>query len=110
MLSIHYSGTNSFLLVNTTKIYQFKAKDSEIKPYTVCIGNTSKDFTINVYEKTGLNRVVKVFSIDYNAVNTSNILDIHRYLMKETSYEIMFLIYQENACCIIKCLHNSKFR
>ena len=51
------------MLVNTTKIYQFKAKDSEIKPYTVCLGNTSKDFTINVYEKTGLNGVAKVFSI-----------------------------------------------
>ena len=71
---------------------------------------TSKDFTINVYEKTVLNGVVKVFSIDYNAVNTSNILDIHRWLMKETSYEIMFLIYQENDCWIIKYLHNSKFR
>ena len=30
-LSLHYNGSNSFLFVNTTKIYQFKAKDSEIK-------------------------------------------------------------------------------
>ena len=34
-LSLHYNGSNSLLLVNATKIYQFKAKDSEIKniPY-----------------------------------------------------------------------------
>ena len=30
-LSFHYYGSNSFLFVNATKIYQFKAKDSEIK-------------------------------------------------------------------------------
>ena len=31
VLSLHYNESNSFLLVNATKIYQFKAKDSEIK-------------------------------------------------------------------------------
>ena len=28
-LSMHYNGSNIFLFVNATKIYQFKAKDSE---------------------------------------------------------------------------------
>ena len=27
----------SFLFVNATKIYQFKAKESEIKPYILCL-------------------------------------------------------------------------
>ena len=35
VLSLHYNGSNSFLFLNATKIYQFKAKDSEIKDYTV---------------------------------------------------------------------------
>ena len=30
-LSLQYNGSNSFLFVNTTKIYQFKSKDFEIK-------------------------------------------------------------------------------
>ena len=30
-LSMHYIGTSGVLFVNATKIYQFKAKDSEIK-------------------------------------------------------------------------------
>ena len=30
-LRLHYNGSNSFLFDNATKIYQFKAKDSEIK-------------------------------------------------------------------------------
>ena len=28
-------------------MYHFKAKDSEIKPYTSCVGNILKDFTLN---------------------------------------------------------------
>ena len=51
VLSLHYNGSNSFLFVNATKIYQFKAKDSEIKDYTLCLGNISKDFTINNMKK-----------------------------------------------------------
>ena len=45
-LSVHYKykGSNSFLYVNTTKIYQFKAKDSEIKRYPLCLGKISGDF------------------------------------------------------------------
>ena len=32
-LSLNYNGSNSFVVVNATKIYQFKAKISEIKPH-----------------------------------------------------------------------------
>ena len=46
-LSLHYNGSNSFLFVNATKIYQFKTKDSEINDYALCLGNISKDFIIN---------------------------------------------------------------
>ena len=37
VLSLHYNGSYSFLFVNSTKIYQFKAKDSEIKDYALCV-------------------------------------------------------------------------
>ena len=30
--SLHYNGSSSLLFVNATKVYQFKAKDSEIMP------------------------------------------------------------------------------
>ena len=46
VLSLHYNGSNSFLFVNPTKIYQFKAKDSEIKNYALFLGKISKDFTV----------------------------------------------------------------
>ena len=37
--SLQYNGSHSFLFVKATKIYQFKAKDSEIKDYTLCLAN-----------------------------------------------------------------------
>ena len=43
-LSLHYNGSNIFLFVNATKIYQFKAKDSEIKKHSLCLGNISGVF------------------------------------------------------------------
>ena len=51
VLSLHYNGSNSFLFVDATKVYQFKAKNSEIKDYALCLGNISKDFTISYLKK-----------------------------------------------------------
>ena len=56
VLTIHYTGSNSFMFVNATKIYQFSIKD-----YTLFLGNISKDFTINVMKKTGLKEIVVFF-------------------------------------------------
>ena len=44
-LSLHCNGANSYLFLNGTKIIKFKAKDSEIVPYSLCLGNISKDWT-----------------------------------------------------------------
>ena len=57
MLSFHNNGSNSFLFVNDTKLYQFKAKVSEIKPYILCLGNISEVFTIDNIKNTGLKNV-----------------------------------------------------
>ena len=63
-LSLHYNGSNSFLFLNVTKIYQFKAKKPEIKPFPLGLRNISKDFTANNMRKTGLNGYVYNFSVD----------------------------------------------
>ena len=47
--------------VDATKIYQFKAKDSEIKIFLLCLGNISKDFGIYNMKKVGLKGSVKIF-------------------------------------------------
>ena len=61
VLSLHYKGSDSFLFVDATKTYQFKAKVSEIKNYPMCFGNVSKDFTIDNMKKTGLKRSINFF-------------------------------------------------
>ena len=50
----------------------------------MCLVNISKDFAINNMKETGLKGVVKDFTVNCNAVDTNNILDIQRYLMQET--------------------------
>ena len=65
-------------------MYQFKAKDSQIKPHPLYLGNISKIFTIDSMKKIGLKGAMKYFTVDFNANRDNNILDIHRYLMKET--------------------------
>ena len=53
-LSLHYNGENSYLFVNGTEIIKFKAKDSEIVPYSLCPGNISKDCTNDNMKKQDL--------------------------------------------------------
>ena len=42
-LILHYNGANSYLFVNGTETIKVKAKDFEITPYQLCLGNISKD-------------------------------------------------------------------
>ena len=52
-LSLHYNGDSSYLFVNGKEIANFKAKDSEIVPYPLCLGIVSEDFSpINKNDKT----------------------------------------------------------
>ena len=47
LLSLNRNGSNSFSFANAKNLYQFKTKDSEIKRYSLCLGNVSEDFTVN---------------------------------------------------------------
>ena len=82
-LSLHYNGANSFLFVNGKEIHKFKAKDSEIVATPLCLGNISKDWSVDNMKKTGFNGYVYDFSVDYDAIAVDDILDIHNYLMKK---------------------------
>ena len=82
-LSLHYNEANSSLFVNSTEIHKFTAKDSEIVPNNLCLGNVSKDFWASKTKKTGLNGQIYDFSVDYDAINVDDLLEIHKYLMKK---------------------------
>ena len=76
-------ATVSYLLM-LQNIYQFQAKDSEIKDYTLCLGDISKDFTINSMRNNKIKMNCKFFFVDFNPTDTNDILDIYKYLMKAT--------------------------
>ena len=82
---LHYNRANSYLFVNGTEIYKFKAKDSEIVASPLCLGNISKDWLIDNMKKTGFNGYVYDFSVDYDAIAVDDVNNIHKYLMRENS-------------------------
>ena len=84
-LSLHYNGDNSYLFVNGKEIHKFKAKDSEIVPYQLCLGGLSKDFEVGYMRTSALIGYAYDFSIDYGTIANDKILDIHKYLMEKNS-------------------------
>ena len=82
-LSLHYNKENSYLFVNGTEIIKFKSKDPEILPYPLCLGNISRDWSVDNLKKTGLNGYVYGFTVDYDIIAVDDILDIHTYLIKK---------------------------
>ena len=84
-LILHYNGANSYIFVNGTEIYNFKAEDSEIVATPLCLGNISKDWSVDNMKKTGFNGYVYDFSVDYDATDVDDIKDIHKYLMKKNN-------------------------
>ena len=84
---MHYNGANSYLFVNGVEIHKFNVTNSEINATPLCLGNISKDFSVENMKKTGLNGYVYDFSVDYGAIIADDILDIHKYLMKKNNIE-----------------------
>ena len=78
-------GANSYLFVNGTAIYKFKAKDSEVFVGPICLGNVSKDWLVDSMKNTGFTGYIYDFSVDYEAIADDNIKDIHNYLMEKNN-------------------------
>ena len=84
-LSLHYNNDNSYLLVNGKEVTKFKAENSELIKYPMCLGALSKDYNKNSREETGLYENVYDFSVDYSAISHDKIHDIHACLTKKNS-------------------------
>ena len=68
-LSLHYNG----------------AKDSEIVATPLCLGNISKDWSVDNMKRTRFNGYVYDFIADYDATDVDDIKDIHKYLMRKNN-------------------------
>ena len=56
-LSLHYNEANNYLFVNGTEIYKFKTKDSEIVAAPLCLGNISKNWSVDNMKKKKLDLI-----------------------------------------------------
>ena len=70
-LSLHYNGDNSYLLVNGKEVTKFKAKNSDLIKYPMCLGGLSKDYNENSRKNTGLYGNVYDISVDYSAITNA---------------------------------------
>ena len=61
-LSLHHNGLNSYIFVNGIEICEFTPEESEINAASVCLGNVSKDFSVNNI-KSALYRYVYCFQL-----------------------------------------------
>ena len=77
-LSLNYNGDNSYLFVNGKEIICFKAKNSEIVPYPLCVGGLSKDFSPSNTHKAELTGYIYDFNVAYWAIANDKILGIHK--------------------------------
>ena len=87
-MNLHYNGVNSYLFVNGIQIYKFKAKDSEIVATPLCLGNISKDWSVDNMKKTGFNGYVYDLNVDYDVTDVDDFKDIHKYLMKKKKHSV----------------------
>ena len=81
-LSLHYDADNSYLFVNGKEIFKFKADNKNVNfPTQFCLGSISNGLSNTESKEVSLNENVYDFSVDYNSIDKSDILNIHKYLM-----------------------------
>ena len=63
-----------------------KIVDSEIVLSPLCLGNISRDWSVDNMKKTGFTGYVyDLISVDYDSTDVDDIFDIHKYLMKKNN-------------------------
>ena len=79
---MHYNADDSYLYVNGKEIFKFKANNKNVNFLTQFgLGSISNGFIATESKEISLNGNVFDFSVSYNSIDKSDILDIHKYLM-----------------------------
>ena len=67
-------------------IFKFKAdKKNANFPKQFCLRSISNEFSATESREVSLNRTVQDFSFNYNSIDKSDILNIHKYLMTKNN-------------------------
>ena len=68
------------------KIFKFKADNKNVNlPTQFCLGSISNEFSATESREVSSNGNVYDFSVDYNSIDKSDILKIHKYLMNKNN-------------------------
>ena len=74
------------MFVNGKGIFNFKADNKNVNFRTqFCLGSRSNEFSAHESREVSLNGNVYDFSVDYNSIDKSDILNIHKYLMTKNN-------------------------
>ena len=86
-MSLHYNANNSFFfLVTRNKISKFKSDNKNVNfPTQFCLGSISNGFSSTESRDVSLNRNVCDFPVNYNSIDNSDILHIHKYLVAKNN-------------------------
>ena len=81
-MSLCYNADNSYLFVNGKEIFKFKADNKNVNFLTqFCLGSISNGFSTIKSREKSVKKNVYDFSVNYNSIDKSDILNIQNYLM-----------------------------
>ena len=81
-LSLHYNADNSYLFVNGIEVFKFKADNVNVNfPTQFCFRSISNIFSATESREVSSNGNVSDFSVDYNYIDKSDIINSYKYLM-----------------------------
>ena len=84
-LKLHYSA-NSYLFVNGKEIFKFKSNNKNVNfPTQFFLASASNEFSNIDSREVSLSGNVYDFSVDYNFIDKSDILNIHKLLMTKNN-------------------------
>ena len=92
-LKFHYNGNNSYLLFNRKEIYKFKADNKNVNfPNQLCLRTISNKFDKGDMpcrkikaKQVSLKKDLYDFSVNYDAIDKYDILNIHKYLIAKNN-------------------------
>ena len=92
-MSLHYNGEDSYLFLNGKEIIELKADNKSLNfPTRLCLNIISHGFMATDSREVSLNENVYDFSVDYNSIEESGMLNFHKYLMSKNNI-IMFNLF-----------------
>ena len=81
-MSLHYKSDSSYLFFSKKIIYNFETDKNNINfPTQLYLEHISKKFVAAESREEFLKENVHNFSVNYNAIDKSDILNIHKYSM-----------------------------